>query len=206
MERASGIFYDETTVRAQLEPHHDELRACVVGAWRRWPSVARAVARPGPSFRAHAMNELMIDEARGRFGDVPGVRIVELDHKANTDRIVLSVDPDVVVQFKKLDTDFRTRNYPTQRARAFDAQRPLPGIPPGCRVTVGYQLNTPGTDLVAVVVACQGPRGPHWWYELEEADQSKLGTVSPLVRTRVRPKPQLMLLPLPKAENDTGKE
>lgn len=202
--QSNGILLPEAVVRQRLAPLHDDLRSCVVGAWERRSKLIGLLARPGTSFRAQAMYELMIDEARSRFGDVPGVRMVEVDRAANTDRVLLCVDPDVVIQFKKLDPNFRSRNYPTPRALAFKSQASLPGIPPGCRVTVGYQLNAVGTELAAVIVVCEGRFQPRWWYELVEAvPDGRLGTVSPLTRTRVRPKPQLSL---PLADDGTGEQ
>lgn len=185
-----------------LGPHHDTLWNCVSEGWRRYQEdVAPLYSRPSPSFRANAVHELIIDEVRARFSDVPKTEILE---RSRLDRFLLHVDPDVLLQFKKLDADLRTKNYPTRRSRDFQAQVPLMELPNAHRLTVGYQLNSAATELTSVLVTYPLSSGsPRWWYELEAETGALLGTVEPLVRTRVKPKPQLVLpLAAPKRVKD----
>ena len=51
----------------------------------------------------------------------------------------------MVVQTKKLDHRRRTSNIMTREAAAFNAQRPIRGLPLGPRVTLGYLVVNGGT-------------------------------------------------------------
>ena len=69
----------------------------------------------------------------------------------------------VVIRFKKMDEDGRSRNYPTRQARDFDAQLELPGLPPKPdRLTVGYLLDETGTEFVICQIARPDGREALW--------------------------------------------
>lgn len=69
----------------------------------------------------------------------------------------------VVVRFKKMDEDGRTRNYPTKQALDFDKQLDLPGIPQKpVRLTAGYLLDASGTELVRSQISRPEGRGVLW--------------------------------------------
>ena len=60
----------------------------------------------------------------------------------------------VVLRFKKMDEDGRTRNYPTKQAKNFDRQLPLPGLPqPAIRLTAGYWLDETQTEFIRAQIA-----------------------------------------------------
>jgi hypothetical protein len=60
----------------------------------------------------------------------------------------------VVLRFKKMDEDGRTRNYPTKQAKHFDRQLPLPGLPaPAIRLTAGYWLDETQTEFIRAQIA-----------------------------------------------------
>jgi len=165
----------------------------------------KLVSRPDAGFRSHLMQQFMVDEARKRFGNVPGVQIFERkndDDEPNAGRFLVSFDDQVLVQFKKFDPDFKTRNYPTPAAIRFDGQESLPNIPGGTRLSVGYQLDATGFDLASVAVVCQGLYRPNWWYELEDPSGriAILPPAEPLRPAQVRAKEQLDLV------FDKGKE
>jgi hypothetical protein len=186
----SGII-PESEAKDILEPHHDALYRCVSMAHEGWRQKGSTmVSRPSASFRAHTMQELMVDEARQRFGDVHGV---EIHDRNGAERFLLSFGGKLLVQFKKLDSDFRTHNYPTKRSVMFNSQATLPGIPNGCRVSVGYQLDATATALETVAVVCQGPYIPPWWYELGEdaPSMAMLAPGEPPPPAQVRPKSQM---------------
>jgi hypothetical protein len=69
----------------------------------------------------------------------------------------------VVVRFKKMDEDGRTRNYPTNQALNFDKQRHLPGLPPEpVRLAAGYVLDATGTELLRSQISCPNGRDVLW--------------------------------------------
>ena len=170
----SGIL-TEIKAKEILGPHHDALYTCVVNGWARWVKDGMGlVSKPDSSFRSQMIQQCMVDEARQRFGSVPGVRIFERkkeDDEPSAGRFLLSFDGRALVQFKKFDPDFKTRNYPTTAAIRFDSQETLPEVPVGTRLSVGYQLDSTASILAAVAVVCQGLYAPNWWYELEDADR-----------------------------------
>ena len=162
-----------------------------------WGGGARRVGGGRPSFPSAGTEP--------RLGDAKGVTIVEptgdrrrrrrrSGYGEGTGRFLISIGGRLLVQFKKLDRDFGTRNYPTRTAQRFDAQRVIEGCPRGTRVTVGYQLNSTAQELATVAVVCQGSLSPLWWYELGvEEPVAALSSSSPLQPARVLPKVQLDL-------------
>jgi len=156
----------------------------------------------------------MVEYARENFGDVPAATIYEQGRQGRRDSVdagEVAADAPVaerfllgfanstlLVQFKKFDGDFRTRNYPTATALRFDAQEVIENVPSGTYVTVGYELNEAATSIVTIAVVCQGPYRPYWFYELEvDRPAEALVSTSPLQPARVRPKGQLAL-PIPR--------
>ena len=113
----------------------------------------------------------------------------------------------LVVRFKKVDEDLRTSNFPTPTALLFDSQAPLPGIPLGDRVTVGYLLNEFETSILGVFVILAKSDRVLWSYELAAAvDLVELfprGTDKPIsepIESKIRVKPRKTNLRLVKPE------
>jgi hypothetical protein len=97
----------------------------------------------------------MVAGADRRFLGREGVRILDIRGL----KLWLFEQASVVIRFKKMDEDGRSRNYPTKQAKAFDAQLELPGLPPKpVRLTAGYLLDRTGTDFVQAQLA--RPDGP----------------------------------------------
>lgn len=94
-----------------------------------------------------------------RFMDRGGVRLIELRGL----KLWLFDRASIVIRFKKMDEDGRSRNYPTKQAKDFDAQLELPGLPPKpLRLTVGYLLDKTGTEFVRTQVARPDGREAMW--------------------------------------------
>lgn len=137
-----------------LKPHLPLLQESVEVAWGKWKGEGpKLFMMPNPRLRANAVNNLIEQEVRLRFGAASDVRIVERGQ-----RFLLGVKGRLLLRFKKVDAEFRTRTYPTRTACAFDAQGKLAifeehaDLP---RVTLGYQLNRLATHIneVALVFA-----------------------------------------------------
>ena len=85
----------------------------------------------------------MVASADKRLINRDGVRPLDISGL----KLWLFEHANIVVRFKKMDEDGRSRNYPTKQAKAFDAQLELPGLPPKpLRLTVGYLLDKTGTE------------------------------------------------------------
>src|SRR5260370_20957516 len=92
----------------------------------------------------------MVEAADRRFWEWDGVRSLEIRGL----KLWLFEHASVVVRFKKMDEDGRSRNYPTRQAKAFDAQLELPGLPPKpVRLTVGYLLDRTATEFVRAQIS-----------------------------------------------------
>jgi hypothetical protein len=75
----------------------------------------------------HGFQREFAGEAGFHFMEVRGLHILNLQDK-------------IVLRAKKVDANGRHRNNDTEQQRAFDAQEPLPGLPPAAdRIIMGYQ-------------------------------------------------------------------
>jgi hypothetical protein len=147
-----------------LAPHHDQLRACVSGGWAKWiREIKPRFPTPTRRLRANAIWDGMVDEARVRFNDIPGV--VMLDRG---DRFFLAFDGRILARFKKLDGRLRTRNYPTQGSLQFDAQMNLPAVPDGSMLTIGYRVDEETMSLKDILVVMSRSKRVIWSYDIDE--------------------------------------
>jgi hypothetical protein len=100
----------------------------------------------------------MLAEADRRFIDRSGVRPMDIRGL----KLWHFEDADVVIRFKKMDEDGRSRNYPTKQAVDFDRQLQLPGLPyPPLRLTAGYLLDATG-GFVRSQIAMPSGRETRW--------------------------------------------
>jgi hypothetical protein len=101
----------------------------------------------------------MVAAADRRFLDRVGIRPLDIRGL----KLWLFEHASVVVRFKKMDEDGRSRNYPTKQAKAFDGQLELPGLPPKpLRLTVGYLLDVTGVDFIRAQIARPDGRDALW--------------------------------------------
>ena len=68
-------------------------------------------------------------------------------------------DAPIVIRFKLLDKYLMSSNFPTKTALDWMAQRPIPGIPVGVRLTYGYRLDILGLRIEDAFVVL--PTGRH---------------------------------------------
>jgi hypothetical protein len=101
----------------------------------------------------------MVARADRRFLGRSNVRPIE----KNGLKVWLFEEPSVVIRFKKMDEDGRSRNYQTKQAKDFDAQRELPFLPSKpVRLTAGYLLDRTGTEFVRAQIARPDGREVMW--------------------------------------------
>jgi hypothetical protein len=92
----------------------------------------------------------MVAGADRRFLGQSSVRILDIRGL----KLWLFEDAGVVIRFKKMDEDGRSRNYQTKQAQDYDAQLELPGLPPKPdRLTMGYLLDESGTNFIRAQIA-----------------------------------------------------
>lgn len=101
----------------------------------------------------------MVAAADRRFVGRSDVRMLDIRGL----KLWLFESASVVVRFKKMDEDGRSRNYPTKQAQDFDAQLELPSLPPKpVRLTAGYLLDQTGTEFVRCQIARPDGREALW--------------------------------------------
>lgn len=114
----------------------------------------------------------MVAGADRRFLGLEGVRLLEIRGL----KLWLFEHASIVVRFKKMDEDGRSRNYPTKQAKAFDAQLELPGLPPKpVRLTAGYLLDPTGTEFVRSQIARPDGREALWCGAVIPREERKPG-------------------------------
>jgi hypothetical protein len=125
----------------------------------------------------------MVDTARREFAGVPGAEFVEVESKG---LVLMRLEEQILVRFKKFDDLRRPRNYQTAHARLYNQQMSLPEIPTATRVYCGYRLNRFQTDIRDVSISCMSGKRVEWNIEIEPAE------------------PTVIRLPEPDAGSDSG--
>lgn len=102
-----------------------------------------------PRTRANIVNDLMCNQARVEFSSIRTARIIE-HASGNT---LLGLSGRLLIRFKKLDEDKKTRNIKTKFVQEYDADAELPGLPGRAhRLTLGYRLQPLETHLRDVLL------------------------------------------------------
>jgi hypothetical protein len=109
----------------------------------------RARAEHTDSVAAACRRQHMWMEVVGRYDGVPGCNLMEVRGLK-----LLNWWDQAVLRFKKVDGAGHHQNYPTDQQHAFDAQLPLPNLPPeAIRLTAGYQLDPSGEFIERKMIA-----------------------------------------------------
>jgi hypothetical protein len=169
--------------RADLEPFHEELCACILRAHARYLADHGDV-RYLQTKRSQASNvhDYMVDEVKQLCESRGGGR---LSYTLKNNLFLLHVDGRYSVKLKKLDHHLRTSNIPTQLVMDFLSQKQLElvGVEAPTNLQLGYQQDLTGTGRPRVWVTCPDGSGFEWVWELNapETDAS----------TSVEPEPQV---------------
>ena len=95
-----------------------------------------------PSTRASIINDYWYYFVNQQLG---GTAMVTL--KREQFQRFLVVDDQLIIRFKLVDRNLRSRNYPTPTSKGWNNQLPLQGLPPLSRCEFGYRLTLTGTDI-----------------------------------------------------------
>jgi len=137
-----------TKVQAQvrIQSIEAQLTAAIHAAWTKFQATRAQFDRPTPRTIANVLNNHVEDEIRTALSGVPGVNILDKDGR------FLVGFSGLLLRFKKVDSEYRTRNYRTPSSVRFDRQERLPGIGDFPRLTVGYRLGRLADKLLEIVV------------------------------------------------------
>jgi hypothetical protein len=186
--------------RTLFDPHFESLAGALEGAWRAYHlDYAALLHRHSTRSRATIVHDLIVDDARNRFGQTPGVTIDE-----RRGLFLLNFEGRALLRFKKLGRNLRPHSTPTIQTSLFDDQEPLqalmaslplPHMPTTpTHVYAGYALSANGLELKGLYLVCpQGQRNV-WVDELPRPQVSRLEPIdlplieqpSPSRRFRVR--------------------
>jgi len=171
----------ESDARAILDPHMDDLRACLRAGWDVWVRFGDELPdiRINTSNRARAalVYDAMAAEARRRFSGKPGVNV-----QTRHGFVVVTVESVLVLRFKKYRNGFKTSNVPTLQQRLFSLQGPIDGMPDAAtKAVVGYYLDRLQEDFAAMAVTCRYDSALLWLIEIPEALSAAAPTPIPVV-------------------------
>ena len=163
-----GPDLDLAANMAVLEPHLPLLSGCVRRAFAYYQTEYPALARAAHDNAASAKNvhRHVLDEVTVATDGLRGLTMVDV-----RGLVVLNIHDRVVIRFKKMDEEGKSVSYPTEQAKNYDRQLPLPELPAAAtRLTFGYEPDLAFSAIVRVLVACPlGPRA-HWCVQVNEEE------------------------------------
>lgn len=189
----NGISEEDVQhVKALVNSIAPTLVLIVRGAWRSWTTNHLPLLPNCPiRVRRSVMWALTLQEAKLQFGEIDEVSVRETwwghvlfilrgPQKARS----------IILRFKHLHGDFSTRNYPTVASLKYNLQLPLPLIPRGTRITIGYTLSQDETQLTGIYWVWSV--GTHLLYHESLIESDRPAELIPAGRpagaARVRPK------------------
>lgn len=132
-------FSSQEEIQEVLGRYEAPIGTSILSAWAAWlaiPEALRLSLSAVPRARANAIAAFAYSEFSRLESGNESIRL----HEAH-DTVCLVIEEKVLVRFKKLARDYLSSNYQTQRAKEFNGQLALDGIPTIARVDVGYILD-----------------------------------------------------------------
>jgi hypothetical protein len=143
-----------------IRPFADQLVEVVQAAFSDWLKNPYASQMQTTSFRAHAVSNQMLANAKRIFDGVEGIRVDSVPHYTG-----LLVGRNIFIRMKKADERMLSRNYPTKNALAFiDQNRELFGGL--ARLELVYQLDDAGTAVERIVLMQRHKSSVVWMIDL----------------------------------------
>ena len=132
-------FSSQEEIQEILGRYEAPIGKSILSAWAAWleiPETLRLSLSAVPRARANAIAAFAYSEFSRLESGNESIRLYEAH-----DTVCLVIEEKVFVRFKKLARDYLSSNYQTQRAKEFNGQLALDGIPTITRVDVGYILD-----------------------------------------------------------------
>lgn len=159
---------DITANMAVLEPYLPLLSGCVKRAFTYYQTAYPALAHAAHDNAASAKNvhRHILDEVTVASDGLSGLSMIDV-----RGLFVLNIHDLVVVRFKKMDDEGRSVSYPTEQAKKYDRQLPLPELPVAAtRLTFGYEPDLAFSAIIRVLVACPLGLRAHWCVQVNEEE------------------------------------
>ncbi len=144
--------------REILLPHISHLNTSLAQAFSACRSVPGQLhSALSDSTRASMLNDVFYETVRSELSGDSGFTF----RQNGNQKFLFLDDGDTpsIVRFKLLDKNLMSSNFPTRTSLNWTAQRPIPGIPTGVRLTYGYRLDILGVRIDDVFVVL--PIGGH---------------------------------------------
>ena len=132
--------------REILLPHTPHLNNSLAQAFSACRSVPDQLhSALSESTRASMLNDVFYEKMISNSSDDSGFTFRQ---KGNQKFLHFDdVDAPIIVRFKLFNKDLISSNFPTKTALNWTAQRSIPGIPAGVRLTYGYRLDILGVRI-----------------------------------------------------------
>lgn len=166
----------ESAVRDVLKPYHAIFADASRAAMKQWLEIppAQRAALDHPRAFANVVWSLFRNEATVRFSGLSGLT---LTHKYNTLGII--VKNKLMLRFKRVNRQGRSRNFPTQASLRFYAQFELPGIPASCpRAEIGWREDDVRLGLTELSIVMRNGKHLAWRYSILEEGGTSVATVA----------------------------
>lgn len=76
------------------------------------------------------------------------------------------LDDSLALRFKHLDKTLTSRNYPTRRAKQWEFQLRMPGLPPWDRLEFGYRMDITGSTVKDAFILLRKARDFLWVWQV----------------------------------------
>jgi hypothetical protein len=153
----------EHQAKETLSPYQDDIRDCIVSAWKYYHDHFREIKH---ILSSRSMASIIFDfithNVRQKFD---GKRNVSISTKRGL--FLVNFGNQVVLRFKKLRNN-KASCIHTQQTLNFFCQLEIEDIPNPQRLVVGYQLNKIRTEIKAIsVIYPQNPKQNYWTFDLQ---------------------------------------
>ena len=102
----------------------------------------------------HGVQEALVDDS--------GIR--RESNKGGESYFVL--DDSFALRFKHLNNGLMSRNYPTRRAKQWEYQLKMPGLPPWDRLEFGYRMDISGTSIKDAFILLRKAKNFLWIWQV----------------------------------------
>lgn len=155
-----------TAAERILREHYPTILAIFKAAWDAWTEFQSALPEThkamSSSARARFIYDVVVDRAKAAFGGNQDVAVSEA-----RGFLLLRFGDRILLRFKKLDRNKRSRNIQTQQQILFTYQLQLPGFgDQSTKVIAGYQLDEAQTKIQHVLLTCPEGASIAWWAEI----------------------------------------
>lgn len=172
-----------------LGPYLARVASCIARAWSDLEKIPPDIrANMSPRSRACIVNDQTVHYARQEFESDKTVAFV----RGRGGLFMLGILGAFLLRFKKLRSNLRSSNIPTQQSMAFLEQAAIENTPAATHINAGYILNKMQTVIAGMYVTCPAGKRLEWVIDLAQVSGTN---VTPMPQRPVQPKPRTTFVP-----------